>query len=222
MTEKVCTKCGIKKDLSLFHNDKMNKDGKTSQCAECRKRNGKNNRVDILSVYATMTDDQIYESLGDKKKICPSCDEKKEPKEFQIDRHKRGGLFTYCRECGNSRCRVYSKENSEKQKIRFKKYRYDRSNDPEYKYKQYKSSCSRIKRDFQLSYEEFLTLWKKDCSYCGSTIDSVGIDRVNSSIGYILDNCVPCCFDCNGLKSNRELDKWLDKMEKILKFRGKI
>ena len=222
MTEKVCTKCGIKKNLSLFHNDKLNKDGKTSQCAECRRWHGKNNRVDIISVYATMTDEQIYESLSGKKKICPSCDEKKEPADFQIDRHKRGGLFAYCRECGNSRCRVYSKENNEKQKKRSKKYRNEKAYTPEYRYKQYKSSTLKTKRDFSLSYDEFLTLWQKDCTYCGDKISTVGIDRVDSSVGYNLKNCVPCCFDCNGLKSNRGLDKWLDKMEKILKFRGKI
>jgi hypothetical protein len=122
MTEKVCTECGIKKEATLFHKDKLNKDGRTSQCAECRRRKGKDNRVDILSVYSGMTDDQIYDSFGDKKKICPSCDEKKEPREFQIDRHKRSGLFTYCKECGNSRSRVYSKENNEKQRKRYKRY----------------------------------------------------------------------------------------------------
>jgi hypothetical protein len=222
MTGKICTRCKLQKNLNSFHNDKSNRDGKTSQCSDCRKWHSKNNRIDILSVYAKMTDEQIYESVAGKNKICPSCDEKKDPKEFHIDRNKRGGLFTYCRECGNSRSRVYCKENPEKQKKRYKKYVKEKSADPQYRYKQYKSSSKKINREFKLSYDEFLTFWKKDCSYCGSAIDSVGIDRIDSSVGYILDNCASCCFDCNNLKSNRDLDKWLDKMKNILKFRGKI
>lgn len=222
MTEKICTKCNIKKDISLFHNDKMNKDGKTRQCADCRRIHGKNNRNDILSVYAAMTDEEIYESLGSKNKICPSCDEKKSPRDFQIDRHKRGGLFVYCRECGNSRCRVYSKENNQKQRDRNKKYRDKKGHTPEFKYSEYKSSAIKTKRDFELSYEEFLTLWQKNCAYCDATISTVGIDRIDSSVGYTIENCAPCCFDCNNMKSNRNLDQWLLKMEKILKFKGKI
>jgi len=222
MTEKVCTKCGIKKEAALFHKDKLNKDGRTFQCAECRRRKGKDNRVDILSVYSGMTDDKIYESFGDKKKICPACDEKKEPREFQVDRHKRSGLFTYCKECGNSRSRVYSKENNEKQRARAKKYKNEKGETPEYRYGQYKSDAIKIGREFSLSFEQFFTFWQKDCSYCGGEIKTIGLDRVNSKVGYEIDNIVPCCFDCNRLKSNRVLEEWLSKMEKILKFKGRI
>jgi hypothetical protein len=45
---------------------------------------------------------------------------------------------------------------------------------------------------------------------------------VNSKKGYHIENIVPCYFDCNSLKMGRELDKWYDKMIKILKFKGKI
>ena len=222
MTEKVCTKCGIKKDLSLFHNDKMNKDGKTFQCAECRKRSTKKNSIDILSIYATMTDEQIYESLGDKKKICPSCDEKKDPKEFQIDRHKKIGLFTYCRECGNSRSRVYCKENNEKQRKRYRKYINKSSKKLTYRYQQYKKGAEKRSISFNISIDEFSKFWRKNCSYCDSEIETIGLDRVNSKSGYEIDNIVPCCFDCNNLKMGRDLEDWYSKMIKILKFKGKI
>jgi hypothetical protein len=42
------------------------------------------------------------------------------------------------------------------------------------------------------------------CHYCGNFITSNGgsLDRKDSSIGYILDNVVPCCASCNKVKSD--------------------
>lgn len=222
MTEKVCTKCGIKKDLTLFHKDKLTKDGRTFQCAECRQRNTKKNSTDILSKYISMTDDQIYDSFGDKKKICPSCDEKKDPREFQIDRHKRVGLFTYCKECGNSRSRVYSKENVEKQRKRYRGYVKKSSKKISYRYEQYKKGAYSRSIPFELSMDDFSKFWNKNCSYCDSKIETIGLDRVDSKLGYTNSNIVPCCFDCNSMKMGRDLDAWYSKMIKILKVKGKI
>ena len=44
-----------------------------------------------------------------------------------------------------------------------------------------------------------------------------GIDRVNSDLEYTKENCVPCCFDCNKLKSNRDLNEFKEKIEKVYK-----
>lgn len=35
---KICKTCGIKKELSCFHNHKATKDGKTSSCKDCAKQ----------------------------------------------------------------------------------------------------------------------------------------------------------------------------------------
>lgn len=46
----------------------------------------------------------------------------------------------------------------------------------------------------------------KECTYCGtpSTIEKpTGVDRVDSSIGHLKTNCVPCCKSCNSLKGDR-------------------
>ena len=39
------------------------------------------------------------------------------------------------------------------------------------------------------------------CHYCG-TPGPNGIDRIDSAIGYVEDNCVPCCKHCNYVKGN--------------------
>ena len=66
-----------------------------------------------------------------------------------------------------------------------------------------------------LSFGEFSLLCKEEkCHYCGApTIrdkhrqkkqsNAYMIDRKDNIIGYTIDNCVTCCFDCNNLKSNK-------------------
>lgn len=53
-----------------------------------------------------------------------------------------------------------------------------------------------------------------DCVYCGSESKwpnaRNGIDRVNSSIDYVPDNCVSCCKFCNRAKSNRSMEEFLN------------
>ncbi len=47
------------------------------------------------------------------------------------------------------------------------------------------------------------TMMTSACVYCGHLDLDVrvnGIDRMNSSRGYVSDNCVPCCKDCNFMK----------------------
>ena len=42
-----------------------------------------------------------------------------------------------------------------------------------------------------------------------------GIDRVDSKIGYVEGNIVPCCEKCNFMKSNLEVDVFLEHVHKI-------
>ncbi len=45
-----------------------------------------------------------------------------------------------------------------------------------------------------------------------------GVDRVNSKIGYTLDNCVPCCYDCNMAKAERSKEEFIIHCRKIVAF----
>ena len=44
-----------------------------------------------------------------------------------------------------------------------------------------------------------------------------GIDRINNSKGYTIDNCVPCCFMCNYSKNNHSLSDWKAWLERLKK-----
>tara|TARA_R110000868_G_scaffold13432_1_gene62748 strand:- start:391 stop:759 length:369 start_codon:yes stop_codon:yes gene_type:complete len=90
------------------------------------------------------------------------------------------------------------------------------------KYNSYKGEAKRRGHAFDLTQQEFQTLWQKDCSYCGRSITTIGIDRVDSSVGYQIDNVVSCCTTCNRLKSDFNKEEWLDNIYTILKYQGVI
>ena len=83
-----------------------------------------------------------------------------------------------------------------------------------------------------LKFEEFNSLIGKPCYYCGQAptihtsliersnksepmLKHNGIDRLDSSIGYELNNCVPCCFKCNHAKNTMTTSEFLKHIEKI-------
>ncbi len=68
-----------------------------------------------------------------------------------------------------------------------------------------------------------------ECTYCGKESGwpgtRNGIDRVDSSIGYIEENCVSCCKICNRAKSDASFDEiydWLNRIYKKSVNDGKI
>ena len=61
---------------------------------------------------------------------------------------------------------------------------------------------------------EIRSLVQKKCYYCDR--NGGGIDRINSSIGYMSDNTVPCCFECNAMKRDMDLKLWLSLMREII------
>lgn len=101
-------------------------------------------------------------------------------------------------------------------------------------YANYRAAASRRLLCFELSQENFSALIKQNCHYCRSlpiskenradvkkgafkeTIPINGVDRVNSDIGYILSNCVPCCSICNRAKASMsyaDFFTWIDKLK---------
>ncbi len=84
------------------------------------------------------------------------------------------------------------------------------------RYSQYKRSAKKRGLPFELTEEQFASLWQKNCSYCGDPIETIGLDRINNTKGYVLDNVVPCCDTCNRMKLDLTQDNWLNHMRKIL------
>lgn len=57
------------------------------------------------------------------------------------------------------------------------------------------------------------TTRKHDLSTNKETVN--GIDRVDSKIGYYIDNCVTCCTMCNYMKQAHSKESFLEQVKKI-------
>lgn len=93
-------------------------------------------------------------------------------------------------------------------------------------YSTYKINARKRGYEFKISKKEAIDIFKKDCYYCGSIPSSIskkcaipffynGIDRKDNSIGYTLENCLPCCARCNKSKMILSYDDFLEMVTKI-------
>ena len=93
---------------------------------------------------------------------------------------------------------------------------------------QYKARAKRKGYEYKLTEKQFKKITQKDCHYCGAKPNNIanikdyngkyiynGLDRINNTKGYIIDNVVPCCKMCNDKKSNMTLQEFKDWIKKV-------
>jgi len=125
-------------------------------------------------------------------------------------------LRSWCKKCENAMNTSYYNENKEKlianNKLYYKNHiekMHDRNR------VQKRSVQGRFKRGVDsakkrnLSWNITLEQWQNliidnKCHYCNGALPETGcgLDRTNNNLGYMIGNVVPCCTDCNTLKSN--------------------
>ena len=92
----------------------------------------------------------------------------------------------------------------------------------------YKNSANKRNINFEILREDIEDLIKKPCTYCGSLPKEKklkyirgkqyprnGIDRIDSSIGYVKGNLTSCCNICNIMKntlSTQEFETYIKKI----------
>jgi len=94
---------------------------------------------------------------------------------------------------------------------------------------EYKRGAKKRGLVFELSNDEFKSITSKECYYCGhfpSTVRNFGwangsfvfngIDRKDNSIGYTIENCVPCCFVCNRAKGTLSVEEFVVWAKKLV------
>ena len=92
----------------------------------------------------------------------------------------------------------------------------------------YRRSAGDRNLPFLLSREEFFQLIKGDCAYCGlapplrpthanlsGDFHWNGIDRLDSTQGYVFRNCVSCCKSCNVAKATMSLDEFKEWVARV-------
>lgn len=101
-------------------------------------------------------------------------------------------------------------------------------------YLQYKHGAKKRNIEFKLTIEQVVAISSLNCYYCNvepkqvinkeSEIGSYlynGIDRLDNTLGYTLDNCVPCCKVCNRSKSDMTIDEFYDWIKNVFETRFK-
>ncbi len=184
------------------------KDYKFKRCDECRE---KEREYDHATRGAAAEEPKI-EGM----KTCSVC-----CKSFTIDMFI--GLKGETKTCKN--CRVAFKIADEKRDKSHNNI-IDRINynKPENKFKEYKDRCIEKNINFELTLDKFTSLIFDKCYYCGlkdninnkHNIEGInGIDRMIPKLGYIEENCVPCCKMCNIIKNAHPIDNFLKIIEHI-------
>lgn len=154
-------------------------------------------------------------------KTCRRCQTNKQESEF-YPHSSQFGLRAHCKQCEIKSVRKWQKENPEK--VRLWNNRWDKKNPEKIKISNYKASAKARGLTLELSEEHMCSLFHQSCFYCGqSTVALNGIDRVDSSIGYVVNNVVPCCTECNYGKSDRsqsEFENWIRRVYIHINKRG--
>lgn len=170
-------------------------------------------------------------------KTCTKCKLIKNESDFYKSKSHKDGLRSWCIDC--------QKEDNKKREPKYNEYRrqYRKEHQSEYrekkrnyyqekkelillgnskwrqtlngKYVSYRNSANQRKIDWNLTKEDFEKFWQLDCYYCGDKISTIGIDRKNSSIGYEIENILPCCSNCNIIKMDSTYDEHINRIIKI-------
>ena len=107
-------------------------------------------------------------------------------------------------------------------------------------YLNYKRGATNRKYSFELTKEEFSMLTKRNCVYCGMEPNSImkqgigsnvgvikhssytynGVDRIDNTKGYTLENSATCCKICNIAKANMSLIEWQEWCDRFVNFQN--
>lgn len=104
----------------------------------------------------------------------------------------------------------------------------------------YKRNARLRNHSFELTDSDIKRISGQNCTYCGAepveklwtkarrcdrdkypdhynqcTVTATGIDRLDNTQGYTLENSVPCCNICNGAKSDMTHDEWIAWLRRI-------
>lgn len=103
-------------------------------------------------------------------------------------------------------------------------------------YTKYRCAANRRNYKFSLSLQQFKNITKKNCFYCGvkplhkcistskRTTEATkrygtylynGVDRLDNTKGYTINNSVPCCGNCNRAKHFLTKEQFLCMIKKI-------
>lgn len=93
----------------------------------------------------------------------------------------------------------------------------------------YKQNAKNRGLEYNLTEEQFKETTQRSCYYCGIKSDGIkyqnkyygnyisnGLDRIDNTKGYTINNAVPCCRICNQAKSTLTLQEFKDWVKRLI------
>ena len=103
----------------------------------------------------------------------------------------------------------YEKGREDIRRARQKKY----DATPKGKLSTYKKSAVRRGHPWGIETDIFYALLTQECHWCGGP--GGGVDRLDSDLGYCVENCVPCCKICNIAKNELSVADFLSWISRV-------
>lgn len=157
-----------------------------------------------------------------KMKKCSKCKQIKSINKFYKDKNNLDGFRYECKQCRkvyeqSIQCEKTLKKYQQSPKGKQTAVKYTKT--LKGKFLNYKCGAKQRNLKFNLTLKEFENIISQPCFYCGSRGKPYsGIDRIDSKIGYVKDNCVSCCAICNYMKHVYTKKQFLTQIEKIYNY----
>lgn len=203
-----CSKCKLFKSVDEFRKNSGIKRGVGSWCKDCCKtyeqsrRNAIKDNIYISKRKTGPTKEERKLKLKDNLRWCWACSSWVNLQLFAVYPFKnKGKVSNECNDCVNIRSINYNLL-------------------PTTKYNTYKRNAKYRNLIFNLTIEDFMYFWKKSCTYCSIEIETIGLDRIDTNIGYIKENCIPCCSSCNIMRNNQTQSEFIERVKRIAKKYG--
>jgi hypothetical protein len=216
--EKTCAKCTQTKLVSEFHRNSSHVSGYVAKCKVCVAAYYQENKERISKLQK-----KYYQE--NKEAHAAWCKEYRSTRKDwfreikrdwlakNIDKVRAQARARYAANPEHYRAarKQWIAENRDHYLERRRKYSHSKRG----RYQSYKCSARDRTRPcaFELTYEQFIEFWQKPCTYCNSDIETIGLDRMDSTKGYIIENVTSCCRPCNEKKSNLPYARWLTFVE---------
>ncbi len=207
---KQCSKCKETKSLSEFSKCKSKKDGYQTICRPCQKAYYEANKEKIAAKKKVYREAN-KEKIAAKSKAYREANKEKIAAKNKVWYEANKAYYEVNKEKIAARGKVYREANKESFAAKSKAY----SKTPRGKFVAYKSSAKKRDIEFRLSEEQFNSFWQKPCTYCGTSIETIGLDRMDNIKGYLMENVTPCCYGCNRRKGDIPFDEWNKWMANI-------
>jgi hypothetical protein len=152
-------------------------------------------------------------------KFCFRCKQEKSYEFFFKHHQTSDGFHSWCKSCcteGNNKSRAKQNSTIEgRAKIFLQNAR---------------KSAAKRNQEFLLSVEDIVNFWKQQdeiCAYSGrkmtldaGKLETVSIERIDSSIGYTKDNTILVCQAINRMKSDFKYDDFYELCKDVATFLG--